>query len=104
MLSASYGMGHVFVTSLSYQSESFRTQVASLVALAGLLRNLAAAIAAVVIEPLTNRMGLGWCFTGLALVVLVICLPSVLLVIRKGTAFREAMQTAAAAREEKGAK
>jgi hypothetical protein len=84
-------MTWVFVTSTSYQSECFPTQVASLVALAGLLRNVAAAIAAAIIQPLTERMGLGWCFTGLAILDL-LGIFGVLLIVKKGPAFRRALE------------
>lgn len=63
-------MTWVFVTSTSYMTESTPNQAASLVALAGLFRNPAAAVAAVIIEPLIQGMGVGWCFTGLGLILL----------------------------------
>ena len=60
-------MTWVFVSSTTYQTECFPTYAATLVALAGLLRNPAAAAAAVIIDPLIDAMGFGWCYTGLAL-------------------------------------
>ena len=64
-------MTWVFVSSTTYQTECFPTYAATLVALAGLLRNPAAAVAAVTIDPLTDVMGFGWCYTGLGLLNLV---------------------------------
>ena len=65
---AGFGMTWVFVTSTSFLTECVPTQAASVFALGGLLRNPAAALAAVIIQPLVRKMGLGWCFTGLALI------------------------------------
>jgi MFS family permease len=84
-------MTWVFVASTAYQTECFPTQAASLVALAGLLRNVAAAIAAAIIHPLAGLMGLGWCFTGLAILDLLGVL-GVLLIVKKGPAFRRALE------------
>ena len=64
---AGFGMTWVFVSSTTYQTECFPSYAATLVALAGLLRNPAAAVAAVIIDPLIDAMGFGWCYTGLAL-------------------------------------
>ncbi|KAB8345987.1 hypothetical protein FH972_023039 [Carpinus fangiana] len=66
------GMSWVFVTSTSYCTEVVPAQAAAVVALGNMLRNPAAAVAAAIIEPLTNSMGLGWCFTGLALLELIV--------------------------------
>ena len=60
-------MTFVFITSTSFQTECFPTYAASLVALAGLIRNPAAGVAAAVTNELVKKMGYGWCFTGLAL-------------------------------------
>ena len=60
-------MTWVFITTTSYLTESFSETPATLVALASLFRNPAAAVSAVVVPPLMGRMGVGWCFTGLAL-------------------------------------
>ncbi|MCJ1257911.1 Dityrosine transporter 1, partial [Lignoscripta atroalba] len=64
---AAFGMTWVFITTTSYLTESFHKTPATLVALAGLFRNPAAAVAAAVVNPLVDRMGIGWCFTGLSL-------------------------------------
>ncbi|TGJ79882.1 hypothetical protein E0Z10_g8895 [Xylaria hypoxylon] len=64
---AAVGTGLVMVTSTAYQTECQPGATASLVALAGLLRNLGSAIAAAIIDSLLKNLGLGWFFTGLAL-------------------------------------
>ncbi|KAI1299715.1 major facilitator superfamily domain-containing protein [Xylaria venustula] len=64
---ASVGTGLVMVTSTAYQTECQPGATASLVALAGLLRNIGSAIAAAIIDNLIRSLGLGWLFTGLAL-------------------------------------
>ena len=61
-------MGTTLVTATSYQTELFPKLAASMVALAGLLRNASAAIVAALIDPLTKAMGRGWFFTGLGIV------------------------------------
>lgn len=86
---ASFGLTWVFVTSTSYQTECFPSQAASLVALGGLLRNIAAAIAALIIERLEVRMGRGWFFTGLAVLDL-LGIPGVIFIGRQGAKFRAA--------------
>ncbi|KAK7514519.1 major facilitator superfamily domain-containing protein [Phyllosticta citriasiana] len=62
-----FGMGWVFVTTTSYQTECYPSYGASLVALGQMMRNIGGAIAAVVIQPLIEAMGYGWCFTGLSI-------------------------------------
>ncbi|KAI8625967.1 major facilitator superfamily domain-containing protein [Xylariaceae sp. FL1651] len=64
---ASIGTGLVMVTSTAYQTECQPGATASLVALAGLLRNLGSAISAAIIDNLLRDLGIGWFFTGLAL-------------------------------------
>ncbi|KAI1197630.1 major facilitator superfamily domain-containing protein [Nemania serpens] len=64
---AAVGTGLVMVTSTAYQTECQPGATASLVALAGLLRNLGSAISAAIIDDLLRRLGIGWFFTGLAL-------------------------------------
>ncbi|KAF2967260.1 hypothetical protein GQX73_g6312 [Xylaria multiplex] len=64
---AAVGTGLVMVTSTAYQTECQPSAAASLVALAGLLRNIGSAIAAAIIDSLLKSLGLGWFFTGLAL-------------------------------------
>ncbi len=88
---ASFGMTWVFVTSSSYQTECFPTQAASQMALASLLRNVAAAIAAVIIDRLTSSMGFGWCFTGLAFLNL-LGVVGVLFIMKTGPAFRTTLE------------
>ncbi|KAL3475932.1 major facilitator superfamily domain-containing protein [Aspergillus californicus] len=80
---AAIGTAIVFVTSTSFQTEVAPAQAATIVALAGLLRNAAAAIAAVALETLVATMGYGWCFTGLALLD-GICIGGILVIIWKG--------------------
>ena len=81
-------MTWVFITTTSYLTESFKNTPATLVALASLFRNPAAAVAAVVVEPLMHRMGTGWCFTGLALMELC-CVCSILWLMYNGKRLRE---------------
>ncbi|KAL4955752.1 major facilitator superfamily domain-containing protein [Aspergillus filifer] len=62
---AGIGTAVIFVTTTSYQTEVAPSQAATIVALGGLLRNIAAAIAAAILDSLVGGMGYGWCFTGL---------------------------------------
>ncbi|KAI0444277.1 major facilitator superfamily domain-containing protein [Xylaria telfairii] len=64
---ASVGTGLVMVTSTAYQTECQPGATASLVALAGLLRNIGSAISAAIIDDVMKRLGIGWFFTGLAI-------------------------------------
>ncbi|RDW61778.1 uncharacterized protein DSM5745_10450 [Aspergillus mulundensis] len=64
---AGIGTAIIFVTSTSFQTECAPAQSATIVALAGLLRNIAAAISAVLVDALVRGMGYGWCFTGLGI-------------------------------------
>ncbi|KAK8212251.1 major facilitator superfamily domain-containing protein [Phyllosticta capitalensis] len=64
---AAFGMTWVFVTTTSYQTECYPRYGASLVALGQMMRNVGGAVAAVVIQPLIEAMGYGWCFTGLSI-------------------------------------
>ncbi|KAI9706627.1 MAG: Dityrosine transporter 1 [Candelina mexicana] len=98
---AGFGMTWVFVTSTSYLTECVPKQAASVFALGGLLRNPAAALAAVIIEPLIARMGLGWCFTGLAVMDFVFVGGSVILLNLKSPGWREKRDAALAAEEAK---
>lgn len=66
-----FGMTWVFVTTTAYLTECSKTQPATNVAIANCLRNVAAAICSVVVDPLVGKMGVGWCFTGLALLDLI---------------------------------
>lgn len=91
-----FGLTWVFVTSTAYLTECSPAQAASLVALAGLVRNPAAAVAAAVIEELVEKMGVGWCFTGVAGVMVgVLCVLGVL--VKMGPVWR-ARKTAEMAR------
>lgn len=81
-------MTWVFITTTSYLTESFKNTPATLVALASLFRNPAAAVAAVVVKPLIDRMGIGWCFTGLALMEFC-CVCSILWLMFNGKRLRE---------------
>ncbi|KAI9677066.1 MAG: Dityrosine transporter 1 [Caeruleum heppii] len=65
---AGFGMTWVLVTSSSFMTEVAPGQAATVFALGGLLRNPSAALGAIVIQPLIDRMGIGWCFTGLGLI------------------------------------
>ena len=84
-------MTWVFITTTSYLTESVKNTTATLVALASLFRNPAAAVAAVVIRPLYVRMGIGWCFTGLAIVELG-CVASILWLMIVGKGMRERLE------------
>ncbi|KAL8918831.1 MAG: hypothetical protein Q9172_005245 [Xanthocarpia lactea] len=88
---AAFGMTWVFITTTSYLTESFKETPATLVALASLFRNPAAAVAAVVIRPLIVRMGFGWCFTGMALVELG-CVASIFYLMVYGKEMRSKME------------
>lgn len=80
-------MTWVFITTTSYLTESFKETPATLVALASLFRNPAAAVAAVVVPPLLPKMGIGWCFTGLALLELA-CVGSIAFLMVYGKTMR----------------
>lgn len=70
--SAGFGMNWVFVTTTAFLTECVAQQAAGAFALGNMLRNPGAAIAAVIIPSLVSKMGSGWCFTGLALLDLVL--------------------------------
>ncbi|MCJ1466650.1 Dityrosine transporter 1 [Pseudocyphellaria aurata] len=93
---AGFGMTWVFVTSTSFLTECVPTQAASVFALGGLLRNPAAAVAAVIIEPLVDKMGLGWCFTGLAVMDMVFVGGAVVLLKLKCPSWRKSRESAQA--------
>lgn len=65
---AGFGMTWVFVVNTTYLTECAPGLPASMVAIASFFRNTGAAISSVIIEPLIDKMGVGWCFTGLALI------------------------------------
>ncbi|KAL6707579.1 Dityrosine transporter 1 [Coniothyrium glycines] len=88
---ASIGVSVVFVTSTSFQTECDPTQTASLVALGGFLRNVAAAICAAIIGGILDGMGWGWAFTGLAILD-ILCIPGIILIMVRGAKFREELR------------
>lgn len=65
---AGFGMTWVFIINTTYLTECSPGLPASLVAIASFFRNTGAAISSSIIEPLIDKMGVGWCFTGLALI------------------------------------
>lgn len=65
------GITWVFITSTTYLTECPTGHPASNVAISNLLRNLAAAISSVIVNPLINAMGFGNCFTGYSLINLI---------------------------------
>jgi len=83
----SFGMTWVFITTTSYLTESFKSLPSTLVALAGLFRNPGAAVASAVVVPLGDKMGIGWYFTGMALVE-VLCMASILMLMVYGKQMR----------------
>ncbi|KAF1942549.1 MFS general substrate transporter [Clathrospora elynae] len=88
---ASAGVSVVFVTSISYQTECDPAQKASLVALGGCLRNIAAAICAAIMVSCFRGLGWGWAFTGLGILDL-LCIPGIILIMVRGVKFREALK------------
>lgn len=74
-----FGSSWVFVSSTAYLTECVPQQAAGAFALGNMLRNPAAAIAAVLTPPLTRSMGIGWFFTGLGVLDLVVVGSAVLL-------------------------
>lgn len=65
-------MSWVFIATTAFLSECAPQQAAGAFALGNMLRNPGAAIAAVILPPLVSRMGIGWFFTGLGLLDLVV--------------------------------
>ncbi|KAL4886020.1 major facilitator superfamily domain-containing protein [Aspergillus karnatakaensis] len=76
---AGIGTAIIFVTTTSFQTECAPAQAATIVALGGLLRNVAAAISALLVDGLVSGMGYGGCFTGLA-VLDVVCVGGILVI------------------------
>jgi multidrug resistance protein len=66
-----FGMTWVFVVTTTYLTECSSGQPATNVAIGNFFRNACAAVSSVLINVLIQKMGFGWCFTGLALVDLV---------------------------------
>lgn len=60
-------MTWVFVANTTYLTECSTGQPATNVAIGNFARNISATICTAIIEPLINRMGFGWCLTGLGL-------------------------------------
>lgn len=83
-------MSWVFATNTTYMTECRPGAAATLVALAGLFRNPAAAIASVIIDPVVESIGMGWAFRALAAVNLV-CVGLVMLLILYGPDWRKKM-------------
>lgn len=71
-LTDGFGMNWVFVTTTAFLTECVAQQAAGAFALGNMLRSPGAAVAAAIIPSLVARMGSGWCFTGLALLDLVL--------------------------------
>jgi MFS family permease len=88
---SSVGTSIVFVTSTSFQTECDPAQTASLVALGGLLRNVAAAISSVVMDGLLDKAGVGWTFSIFGIMDL-LCIPGILFIIFKGAEMRAALK------------
>ncbi|ONH66714.1 Dityrosine transporter 1 [Cyberlindnera fabianii] len=83
-----FGMTFVFVTTTTYLTECSPAQKASSVAVANFFRNASAAVSSVIIHILVEKMGWGWCFTGLALLD-VLGIAIVFFIIWKGPAWRK---------------
>lgn len=64
-------MNWVFVATTAFLTECMAQQAAAAFALGNMLRNPGAAVAALILPSLVQKMGSGWCFTGLALLDLV---------------------------------
>ncbi|KAH6972467.1 major facilitator superfamily domain-containing protein [Ilyonectria sp. MPI-CAGE-AT-0026] len=84
-----FGMNWVFVATTAFLTECVQQQAAGAFALGNLLRNPAAAISALLIPTLVNKMGAGWCFTGLALVDLVLVGGAVMVLRVQGPVWRK---------------
>lgn len=61
-----FGMTWCSNATMTYLTELDRRRTATLVSISSFFRNAAAAVASAIIFRLTNLMGPGWCFTGLA--------------------------------------
>ncbi|RCK58849.1 Dityrosine transporter 1 [Candida viswanathii] len=62
-----FGMTWVFVANTTYLTECSTGQPATNVAIGNFARNISATICTAIVEPLIEKMGFGWCLTGLAL-------------------------------------
>lgn len=65
-------MSWVFIATTAFLSEAAPRQAAGAFALGNMLRNPGAAIAALVLPLLVARMGVGWFFSGLGILDLVV--------------------------------
>lgn len=65
-------MSWVFIATTAFLSECAPQQAAGAFALGNMLRNPGAAISAVILPRLVSSMGVGWFFTGLGLLDLVV--------------------------------
>ncbi|KAH7123442.1 major facilitator superfamily transporter [Dactylonectria estremocensis] len=97
-----FGMNWVFVATTAFLTECVQQQAAGAFALGNLLRNPAAAISALLIPTLVNKMGAGWCFTGLAIVDFILVGGAVTLLRVRGPIWR-AQRTARMAAMKKAA-
>lgn len=85
---ASFGITWIMGTNTTYLTECAAGIPASNVAFGTLMRNAGAAISSAIIHKLIEKMGYGWCFTGLGLLNLVSLLLSLTLYL-KGKEWRE---------------
>ncbi|KAK6219839.1 major facilitator superfamily transporter [Colletotrichum tabaci] len=92
-----FGMNWVFVATTAFLTECVAQQAAGAFALGNMLRNPGAAIAALVIPTLVTKMGSGWCFTGLALLDLVLVGSAVMVLRIKSPGWRAARKARMAA-------
>ncbi|KAK6205100.1 major facilitator superfamily domain-containing protein [Scheffersomyces amazonensis] len=83
-----FGMTWVFVSNTTYLTECSDGQPATNVAIGNMMRNLAAAVSSVIIEPLIEKMGYGWCFTGFAFTY-IIGIVLVIILLKYGPKWRE---------------
>jgi hypothetical protein len=65
-------MSSVLVVTFAFLTECAPRASAGAMALENMMRNLAAAITAVITPPLVARLGFGWYYTSFALVVMVV--------------------------------
>lgn len=79
-----FGMTWCNNTVMTYLSELLSLRVAAGIAVTSFFRNLGAAISSAVIAKLCNKMGIGYCFTGLGLVNLISILGILFLINRTG--------------------
>ena len=82
-----FGMTWVFITSTTYLTECSSGQPATLVAIGNFFRNIAAAVSAALVDKLIQKMGFGWCMTGLGFVNL-IGVGLVLILVKYGPTWR----------------